>query len=132
MEVCAMKQTLVIHGRLPGLNEYINANRANRFAGAKMKKDTQAMIWASIAEKAKPMQGKVCLDFRWYEPNTRRDLDNCSYAKKFILDTLVEHHIIETDGWRGVEGFTDKFYVCKDQPRIEVDIEEVGIWKENC
>ena len=126
-----MKQTLIIEGRLPGLNDYTKANRSNRYAGAQMKKDAQEQIWASIALTAKPMSGKVRLSFRWYEPNTRRDLDNICFAKKFILDTLVDHKIIEADDWKGVEGFTDKFYVCKDQPRIEVDIEEVGIWIEN-
>ena len=121
-----MKQTLIISGRLPGLNEYIQANRTNRYAGAKMKRDTQSKIWADIAETALPMKGKVRLNFRWYEPNKKRDLDNCSYAKKFILDTLVDHKIIEADDWRGVEGFTDSFFVDKDEPRIEVDIEEVS------
>lgn len=119
-------QTLIIYGRLPGLNEYTKANRTNRFAGAKMKRKAHGDIWASIADKAKPMNGKVRLSFRWYEPNTRRDLDNICFAKKFILDTLVEHKIIHTDDWKGVEGFTDQFYVSKDNPRIEVDIEETG------
>lgn len=121
-----MRQTLIISGRLPGLNDYTKANRANRYAGATMKKDAQEMIWANIAISAKPMSGKVRLDFRWYEANTRRDLDNICFAKKFILDTLVDHKIIEADDWRGVEGFTDSFYVDKDEPRIEVDIEEVS------
>ena len=120
-----MKQTLTISGRLPGLNDYTKANRANRYAGATMKKDAQEMIWVNIAISAKPMSGKVRLNFRWYEANTRRDLDNVCFAKKFILDTLVDHKIIEADDWRGVEGFTDSFYVDKDEPRIEVDIEEV-------
>lgn len=39
-----------IPGRLPGLNDYTAANRYNRYAGAKMKKDTE--------EKALPGETK--------------------------------------------------------------------------
>ena len=34
----------VIDGRLPSLNEYINAERSNRYKGAKLKKDTERAI----------------------------------------------------------------------------------------
>ena len=30
------------------------------------------------------------------------------------------------DSWKGVVGFTDKFFVDANNPRIEVDIEEAG------
>ena len=46
-------------------------------------------------------------------------------AKKFILDSLVNNNIIVSDGWRGVVGFTDEFFVEKSGYRIEVDIEEI-------
>ena len=67
--------------------------------------------------------GKVYLHFRWYEPNRNRDLDNVCFAKKFILDALVKNKIIETDGWRGVWGFTDEFDIDAFNPRIEVVID---------
>ena len=67
--------------------------------------------------------GRVYLHFTWIEPNRNRDLDNVCFAKKFILDALVSNGIIETDGWRGVSGFTDEFGVDADNPRIEVTIE---------
>lgn len=65
----------------------------------------------------------VVLNFRWYEPNKKRDLDNICFAKKFILDALVKAGTIKTDGWKGVAGFTDDFFVDKENPRVEVDIE---------
>lgn len=116
--------TLIIPGRLPGLNDYTKANRSNRYMGAKMKREQQDYIWLAIRRNAVPFEGRVRLDFRWYEKDRRRDIDNVCFAKKFILDTLVEHGIIQTDGWRGVEGFTDTFFVDKDNPRVEIDIEE--------
>lgn len=69
----------------------------------------------------------VKLAFRWYEPNKKRDLDNIAFAKKFILDALVQNGVIKTDGWKGVTGFTDSFFV-DNAPRIEVDIEFDDGW----
>lgn len=71
-----------------------------------------------------PFTGKVKLAFRWYCKDKRQDLDNICFAKKFILDALVSSKVIEADGWRCVVGFTDEFYISKENPRIEVDIYE--------
>ena len=119
---------LTIKGQLPNLNEYTRACRSNRFVGAKMKKDAEAIISAHILEQLKGIhfEGTVKLSFKWYEPNKKRDLDNICFAKKFILDALVSNGIIVADGWKGVVGFTDEFFVSSDNPRIEVHIEEAG------
>jgi Holliday junction resolvase RusA-like endonuclease len=117
--------TLTIEGRLPGLNEYTLACRRNRYAGSKMKKDAENKISASIIKQLEGVQfdGPVELAFRWYEQNKRRDLDNICFAKKFILDALVSNEILKTDNWQGVAGFTDEFFIDKENPRIEVDID---------
>lgn len=119
------KETLIIDGGLPSLNEYTKACRSNKFAGANMKKSAEAIIRNYIfLQSLKPLKGKVKLAFRWYEQNRKRDLDNICFAKKFILDALVSAGIIETDSWRCVIGFTDEFFVDKENSRIEVDIYE--------
>lgn len=120
--------TLVIDGQLPNLNDYTSACRTHRQAGAKMKKDAERVITAYIMQQLKGISFKnpVRLSFRWYEPNKRRDLDNVCFAKKFILDALVSNGIIIADGWKGVAGFTDEFFIDKELPRIEVDIQEEG------
>lgn len=117
--------TLTIEGQLPNLNDYTKACRSNRYAGAKMKQDSERIISAYIMQQLKGVSfdGTVSLNFRWYEPNKRRDLDNICFAKKFILDALVNNGIIKADGWQGVAGFTDQFFIDKDFPRIEVDID---------
>ena len=117
-----------IKGQLPNLNEYTRACRTNRFAGAKMKIDAEEIISAHILEQLKGVyfEGPVKLSFKWYEPNRKRDLDNVCFAKKFILDALVSNGTIVADGWKGVVGFTDNFFVDAANPRIEVDIEEAG------
>lgn len=67
----------------------------------------------------------VSLVFSWYEPNKKRDKDNIAFAKKFILDSLVKSRILQGDGWKYVDGFSDKFYVDKNSPRVEVEMLEV-------
>ena len=37
-------QTVMIHGKLPSLNEYIDACRRNRYQAAKMKRDAEELI----------------------------------------------------------------------------------------
>jgi Holliday junction resolvase RusA-like endonuclease len=120
--------TLVIEGQLPNLNEYTRACRSNKFIGAKMKKAAEDIISSYILQQINGVRFEetVELSFRWYEPNKKRDLDNICFAKKFILDALVSNKIIVADGWKGVIGFTDHFFVDKENPRIEVDIRKAG------
>ena len=122
-----MEKTLVIQGQLPNLNDYTKACRSNAYAGANMKKQAEKIIQVFIMQQLKEVHfdGTVELAFRWYEPNKKRDLDNICFAKKFILDALVNNKIIVADSWRGVVGFTDKFFVDSNNPRIEVDIRSV-------
>lgn len=125
-------KTLVIEGLLPTLNEYTRACRGNKYAGASMKKHSEQIISVYIRNQLKGIRfdGAVELAFRWYEPNKKRDLDNICFAKKFILDALVSNGIIVADGWKGVKGFTDNFFVDKENPRIEVDIKKAGVKDE--
>lgn len=120
--------SFTIEGRLNGLNEYILACRTNRFAGAKMKKKNEDYIKRMIMfydELPSTFSGKVHVTFKWYEQTKRRDLDNVAFAKKFIQDALVECKVLAGDGWRHIVGFTDEFYIDKENPRIEVIISEV-------
>lgn len=119
------KATLIITGSLPSLNEYTKACRGNKFAGANMKKAAEQIISFNIKQQIKePFVGKVKLAFRWYCKDKRQDPDNICFAKKFIFDALVTNAVIEADGWRCVIGFTDDFFLDKENPRIEVDIHE--------
>lgn len=122
-----MKHTLVIQGRLDGLNEYTRACRSNKYKGAEMKKANERIVSAYIMQQLKNVHfdGVVRLSFRWYEKDRKRDLDNIAMSKKFILDALVSNQVIFADSWKGVVGFTDEFFIDKTNPRIEVDIEEV-------
>lgn len=120
--------TLVIEGTLVNLNDYTRACRTNRFVGNEMKERTESIISSYIFQQLKGVHihEPVRLSFRWYEPNRKRDLDNICFAKKFVLDALVKNNVLVDDGWRWVKGFTDEFFIDKDRPRVEVDIEGIG------
>ena len=64
-----MKRTLIIKGRLDGLNEYTRACRAYKMAGAQMKKRNEKIITAYIHQQLKgfSIDGQAELHFRWYE-----------------------------------------------------------------
>ena len=120
-----MYQTLWIPGRLPGLNEVINQNRGNKFAGAKTKKKLTNDIAVLAKAQLKPCSEGCKITFIWFEPNRKRDPDNIASAKKFILDGLVKAGILENDGWKQVKWFVDFFEVEKSNPGVRVKLAEI-------
>ena len=71
------------------------------------------------------LEKPVFMEYLWVEPNRRRDLDNISsFGRKVIQDALVDTGVLKNDGWKHVVGFSDKFDVDKENPRIEVLIRE--------
>jgi hypothetical protein len=94
------------------LNRYIHAMNANRFMGAKIKReDTEAVYWACQTQGLQPIKGRVHIDFVWTVKNKRKDPDNTSFGKKSILDGLVMAHVLDNDGWDDISGFTDSFVI---------------------
>lgn len=127
MEMLKQTATFTIRGRLSGLNEYTKACRSNRYEGARMKKNNEGLVMCSILYKLQGIKfnERVRLTFKWYEETRRRDLDNIAFGKKFIQDALVACGVLKGDGWQHIAGFTDEFYIDKENPRIEVIISEV-------
>ena len=118
---------LTISGTLPGLNEYIEACRRNRYQANSMKRQCESVVMHAARKLGKwRPQGPVYMAYRWYEPNRRRDKDNVSaFGRKVIQDALVRCKILSGDGWTQIVGFSDTFEVDKKHPRIVVEIEEV-------
>lgn len=122
------KYKLEIKQKLPSLNDYIKQCRANKFAGAEMKKKIEYDIWIYIIEQIRSVkiEKPVKITFTWIEENGKRDLDNICFAKKFILDALVKAGILTNDNRRYVSGFTDKFEYA-DKSKVIVELEEVEL-----
>ena len=114
---------LVIPYKFPSFNEYVNECRKNRYAGANMKRKIQLEIgWyiRSLPKFEKPLK----IHFHWIEKNKKRDYDNICYAKKFILDALVEFGKLKDDNRKYVTAFTDTFAE-GEKTEVILDIVEV-------
>lgn len=115
------EQKLVIDGELIDLNTYINACRTNHFKGGILKKDADWIVEVTAKQqKLKPIKSPCFVEFSWYCKNKKKDKDNVCFAKKFIFDGLQNAGILEQDSWGSIDGFTDLFFISKDNPRIEV------------
>lgn len=129
-------QRLTIKGRLPGLNEYTTACRANPQAGADMKREAQDVVmWHILSQiRGQRFTKPVFILFTFYEKDRRRDRDNVSsFARKVIQDALVKCGNLKDDGWDYVTGYLDRFEVDKHNPRIVVEFieqEEAAICKK--
>jgi len=92
-----MNQSLILIGKLPSLNEYINLERMNKYAAASLKKrETERVAWECKAQKIKPMK-KIDEVFFYYYHDRRGDFDGYEFAQKFIWDGLRDAGVIEDD-----------------------------------
>ena len=105
-----MQYKLTIPGRLPGLNELIEAERANQYKGAQLKKDAERRICAEIRRQ-----------------DRRRDRDNITAGRKFVQDALVRCKVLQNDGWKEIASFADDWAVDKARPRVEIEITEIEV-----
>ncbi len=92
------------------LNEYINKERSNRYAAAKIKRDTTSAIRYMLLGKPK-LKTPCRLNFTWLVLNQRMDLDNIAFAKKYVIDGMVSAGLIPDDGLKYIKGFTDKYEI---------------------
>lgn len=118
---------LTIPGRLPGLNDYIDATRHNRYKSANMKDQAQQQVMWHIRTQLRgvKIEHPVHLSFTWFEPDRRRDRDNISsFGRKVIQDALVACGVLYDDGWDYVASYADDFAVDAQKPRIELVIVE--------
>jgi len=116
--------SFTIPGRLPGMNEIIDAARNSRFTSAEMKKvNTEFVAWC-VKKARLPKMHRINMAIKWYEPNEKRDTDNIHAGVKFILDGIVLAGVIKNDGRKQIAKITHEIYTDKTNPRVEVEIEE--------
>jgi len=114
----------VIHlPKLTRLNEYINAERKNKFIAAKIKnKETELCAWHFAGKKYKP---PIAFSFVWHENDNRYDFDNIAFAKKFIFDGMQMAGAIKNDSRKYVNEIIFEYVIKSD---IGTGV-EVGIWE---
>lgn len=130
-----MDYDLVLNGTMPNLNDYLHGERIairknGKFTtkGNAMKQEYQRKVVSAVRSQLRGIHidKPVKIYYTFYEENRKRDLDNISaFAHKVIQDGLVKGGLLENDGWKNIIGFSDDFFVDKDNPRIEVTIREV-------
>lgn len=112
-----------IPGRLPGLNEIIDAAKQGKgkYQPYSIMKQTYTDMVAWLAKKL-PAYKRVALMITWYEPNEKRDPDNIMAGQKFILDGMVQAGTIPNDSQKHIKGILHRFDVDRKNPRVEVEI----------
>lgn len=121
-----MKQLhFTIYGTMKNLNDYIAAMNLSRYAGNSMKKQEQGRVISALPSHYPAFDRPVKIRLEYFEQARRRDPDNIMTSKKWILDGLVEAGVLLGDGWRDLSmpvPFFERFYIDKENPRIEVTI----------
>ena len=94
-----------IKTKLPTLNEYIDAERINKFQAAAMKKKFTkvcAIYALKISDKIDPNK-LYSLIINWNVDNNRSDPDNVYFGVKYILDGLVNARVLDNDGRKNIK-----------------------------
>lgn len=121
-----------IIGELTSLNEYIDTERRHyQLAASLKKKETKRVAREIMLAKLKPITNfPIHITYTWYSKDSRKDIDNISFSKKFINDGLVLAGIIPNDGRKQICGFAEVFLIDKENPRVEVNIYHVDEYRE--
>ncbi len=123
---------IFIPGPLPGQNEmmaaakkkipWLSGGKKKVFQYTVMKNEWTDKICIYFMKSKIPKMKAVAVEFVWLEKDRKRDPDNITAAKKFILDGMVVAGIIPNDGWKQVKGLSDSFAVSKDNPGVIVTV----------
>lgn len=123
-----MKRQFTIVGELTDLNTYIKSLNNSRWGGNDIKQSETYRVATEVrlARLEDVDQYPVKISIDWYSKDKRIDIDNVSFAKKFILDGMVEAGLIENDSRKYVVGIgREQFFIDKNRPRVEVTVESV-------
>lgn len=126
-----MKQhKITILGFDSGLNEVLNGvhydYRTKRIVNP-VKKHNDELIIKQLRFKLKDkITTPIVIHYRIYAKDKRRDRMNIASAfDKSFEDALQKAGMIANDNWVSVYGATFEFHIDKENPRVEVEIEEV-------
>ena len=125
---------IILNASFPTLNEYIDAERTNKYKAAKMKSvyTNKVIYLSSLCKEKLDKTKKYDVIFKWYKPNNRIDHDNIAFAKKFILDGLQKSKIINGDSPKYINNFIDIFEIDKNRSYISCIVQFIpaGIIKK--
>jgi hypothetical protein len=116
-----------IEGDLPTLNEYVNANRANRYVGNNMLRDAESVCWvyiqnAKVRGEIYPTMKPYEIEFEWHRKNAKTDIDNVVVGQKFIIDSLRYAGILPNDSPKFFKAVRHNFFYDTKQNYVVVRI----------
>lgn len=116
----------------PCLNEQINMARNNRYGSAKEKeKWTSDIAKLCLEQTHHRFPGRVWMQFIYYLKNSRRDPDNVSASRKYILDGMVQAEIIINDNLQIIQSpIVESFVVSepgKSEDKLKILTDEVVV-----
>lgn len=114
----------VIPHRLTRQNEYINQERRNKYAAAKIKKD-MTHICSRYVPKGH-IDYPIEVHLIWTVKNYANDADNVAFGKKFILDGMMKAGLIKKDNLTMIKHLRDDYKKGKNE-QVEVIIKK---WSE--
>lgn len=118
-------QKLIIYGELPDLNQIIEASKQHWAKYHAFKKRYTDYVALVARTQLKPVRDyPISVEIVWHCQDKRKDPDNIAHAKKYILDGLVEAGLLEGDGWKHISELHDRFFQDKENPRIEIIIQD--------
>ncbi len=118
-----MNVYFTIKGELTDLNAYIQAERGNRFAAAKIKEtETHRVKLEILNQKVEPVGRIATMIVNWYTRDNRKDADNVQFAVKYLLDGMVKAGTVHNDS-RKYTGMTSHImHVDAQNPRVEIEL----------
>jgi len=107
-----MQRSFTIPGPWLTLNEYISAERSNKFKAAAMKRNETERMMRFL--RGEPITSKIDVTFQSFVANRKKDPDNL-YAMflKCFFDALVKKGILENDGQKQIGR------IVLEQPRLD-------------
>ena len=113
-----------------GLNDYTDSNRTSKYSGSSVKKRETNDVARMLMCKPKVKEYPIKVMFTWLINNRGKDLDNVSFAKKYILDGMCKAGIIKNDNLTKIIAFEDKVIMVKDKSQQGVLVSITEGYKE--
>lgn len=129
-----MTHKCTIYGFDSGLNEVLNGvhydYRTRRIVNPTKKHNDELIIKQLRFLLKDKITVPIAIHYRIFAKDKRRDRMNIASAfDKSFEDALQKIGLIANDNWASVYNATFEFHIDKDNPRVEVEIEEVEVEK---
>lgn len=122
---------IILNTSFPTLNEYIKAERSNKYMAANLKKffTEKVELLAKEQNFNLPSNTMFNVNIKWYKPNNRIDHDNIAFAIKFVLDGLIKAKILKSDSPKYINNIFHEFEVDKNRSYISCIVEFIEVKK---